>query len=180
MKKMVFILLGMGLLALEAPQGASARENKPPLKVLVETSKQKDGPTVKFTIVNESKTYQLYQGMSCSWQDCWTTDDKHAQLEGTAECGKNAPVTVILAPGEKYAEPTHPLALRGTPGKHKLRFGYVRHVSTFTSDQLEKLYHSKDQGTRFYAPFAAEHFKRATETFWSAPTVVEVLPPSLM
>jgi len=180
MKKMVFGWLGIGVLVLHAPLSASAGESKSPLKVLVEIGKQKDGATVKLTVVNDSKTYQLYQGMSCSWQDNWTTDDKHAQIEGTMDCNKNVSITVILAPGEKYAVPTHPLALRGTTGKHKLRFGYVRHVSTYTSAQLEQLYHSKNQGAEFYGPSAGQHFKKATETFWSAPTVVEVSPPSLL
>jgi len=180
MKQMILVLVGMGLLSLEAPPHAFAGESKPALKVLVELGTQKGGSTVKFTLVNDSSNYQLVQSMSCSWQDYWTTDDKHALLE-VSECGKNALFTVILAPGEKHVEQTHLLALRGTPGKHKLRFGYVRPISTFTNTELKKLYASQGRNGSFYDTSFFSHFKAgaARETFWSAPITVEVRSPSL-
>jgi len=168
------------LLCLQAHSRISAEGKKPALKVLVETSTQKDISMVKFTLVNDSSSYQLVQSMSCSWQDFWVTDDKHAQFGGM-NCDKNVLYTVILAPGEKHVEQAHPLALQGTPGKHKLRFGYVRPISTFTNAELKKLHESQGKNGSFYSSSFFSHFKAgaARETFWSAPVAVEVRLPSL-
>ena len=176
MNRLFPALLCLVFVCLQGSPRATAGEGSPPLKVVVETGTKKEGPTVKLTVVNESKTYQLIEVMSCSWEDSWQTDDKHAQLARADACFKNVLSRIILAPGEKYAQEAHPLRLQGTPGKHKLRFGYVRRVSTFTNTELKRIYHSRDKDFQLYGPSFDSHFKAGSgkETFWSAPVTAEV------
>lgn len=182
MKRTVIALLCIGLLCAAAPRSAFAAEKKPPLQVLVAMGTQKGGPTVTFTIVNSSKTYQLVQGYSCSWQVFWQTDDKSARIVGPGECFSNVRSTVILAPGQRYVGPTHPMQWQGTPGRHALRFGYIRPRSTFTSTELKKIYHSKEKNSMMYSRSFTSHFKARAgqETFWSAPITVEVSRPLIL
>lgn len=174
MKRIVCAMLGMGFLCFQAATPSTAGETKPPLKVTVVTGANQDGPTVLLTVTNTSDTYQIYQSISCSWQDYWQTDDKGAIVAGQSECGKNSSFTRILAPGEKYAERPSQLLFRGKPGRRTVRFGYSRHVSDFTSAELKQIYNSPEKLTYFSRTDVAKRFKPARETFWSAAITIDV------
>lgn len=180
MNRLVVMALCVGCLGVAAHPQAGAAEEKQALQILVETGTQKNSPTVKFTVVNRSKSYQLVQAMSCSWQDNWRTDNKNAQIENDSVCFKNVSWRIILAPGEKYVDPVHPLRLHGTPGKHNVRFGYVRVVTDFTSDQLKQIYQSKEKNSLLFSEAVSSHFTSRKETFWSAPITVEVPKPTVL
>ena len=124
---------------------------------MVEPCLSKAGPTVKLTVVNTSETYQIFQSISCSWQDFWRTDDRNALLIGQSECAKNSLCTVVLAPGEKHAEQTSLLLFYGKPGRRKIRFGYSRRPSDFTSAELKRIHDSNEKFTYFIP-----HFPRPT------------------
>ena len=180
MKKMLPASLCFGLLCLAADQGAYAGENKPSLKVTAEMGLSKDGPTVKLAVVNDSDTYQIFQSISCSWQEFWQTDDKDAIINGQGACAKNSLYTIVLAPHERHAEAPSLLLLRGKPGKRTLRFGYSRKPSDFSSDALRQIYNSKERLTYFSRISIASHFKPGRETFWSAPITVEATKQSIL
>ncbi len=95
MKRIVPALFWLGLFGLNAHSNARAEETRPPLKVTVEKGSRKDGLTVKLTVLNASKTYQLFQSISCSWQDFWQADSKDVLLRGQSECAKNSLYTIV-------------------------------------------------------------------------------------
>ena len=146
---------------------------------MVEPCLSKAGPTVKLTVVNTSETYQIFQSISCSWQDFWRTDDRNALLIGQSECAKNSLCTVVLAPGEKHAEQTSLLLFYGKPGRRKIRFGYSRRPSDFTSAELKRIHDSDEKFTYFSRTSLAPRFKPGKETFWSLPTAFEVTKQSI-
>ena len=178
--KTIFALFGLGFLGLQALPCAAAGESKPPLQVTVEVVTSKDGPMVTLTVKNVSDTYQIYQSISCSWQDFWQTDDKNTLLMGQQECGKNSPFTAVLAPGEKHIERKSPVMFRGKPGKHTVRFGYSRHVSDFTSAELKRVHDSDEKYSYFSGVVVASRFKPVKETFWSAPVTLTATKPSIL
>ncbi len=49
------------------------------------------------TLTNNSKDTLRYFSMSCSWQEFYSVDNKKLQIE-IAECDKNIPTILILAP----------------------------------------------------------------------------------
>jgi hypothetical protein len=177
MQRMFSVLLCIGLLVAEASLSASAGESKPPLQVTVEVSK--DGSTMKRTVANASNTYQIYESMTCSWEACWRTDDPNVRVMGPQACARNFRYFVLLAPGEKRVETTGSLLFRGKPGKRTIRFGYSRQISDFTSAELQRLYHSPEEGNYFSLASTRARFKPAKETFWSAPVTVSAPLSSL-
>lgn len=180
MKKIFFVLLCIAGISLAARQSASAGETKPALQVTVETSVQKDVPVVKLTVTNISNTYQIYQSISCSWQDFWQTNDKNARVVGQEDCAKNSLYTLILAPGEKHVERPNPVLFRGKTGKRTIRFGYARRSSDFTSDELKQIYNSPERLTYFSRTSISSRFKPGRDVFWSAPVNLTAPVSSLL
>jgi hypothetical protein len=162
------------LLAAACAPAAFAGEGKPPLKVTVEIGTPKDGPTVKLAVTNDSDTYQIFQSISCSWQDFWTTDDKDTIINGQGECAKNSLYTIVLAPHEKHTEASSLLVVRGSPGKRTVRFGSFRRPSDFTNAELKQIYQSPERLTYFSRTSVSARFKPGKETFWSSPVTIDV------
>jgi len=150
------------------------------LQVKVETSASKDGPIVKLTVVNASNTYQIYQSITCSWQDFWRTDSQDAIINGQNDCAKNMLYTTILAPGEKHVETSTLVLFRGKPGRRTIRFGYSRQRSDFTSEELKRIHDSNEKYTYFSRTDVTSRFKPEKETFWSPPIILEATKHSIM
>lgn len=89
MKRTFSACLCVGLACLTAHRSAAAGQNsRQPLKVTVEQSLQKGEISVKLTVVNASRTCQIFQSISCSWQDFWQTDNRNVLVLGQRSAAK--------------------------------------------------------------------------------------------
>jgi hypothetical protein len=179
MKNFAAVFFCLSIVASIGSVRASAEEKKPPLKVTAVRGVGKDGPTVILTVVNVSDTYQIYQSISCSWQQFWQTDVRNVIVVGQSECAKNSFFTLILAPGEKHVERSSLLLFRGNPGARKIRFGYSRRPSDFTGAELKRIASTNEKYTYFSRADIASRFKAGKETFWSAPLTIEFSKPAI-
>ncbi|MES2461458.1 MAG: hypothetical protein V4671_12820 [Armatimonadota bacterium] len=95
---------------------------------------------VQLTIHNNSKQYELFDQMYCSWEDNWRCDKSGIDLAPHA-CIKNTLQTIILPPGESFSHEPNWLLLRQIkPGRTTFRFGLVRRRTNYTSAEIERVY----------------------------------------
>jgi hypothetical protein len=80
---------------------------------------------VRVRLVNTTRSHLHVAIMSCSWPDQWQSSDAELTVNG-ADCGKNIPTALDLAPG---ASDVRTLTLSSSPGAtvgaHKLRLGFT-------------------------------------------------------
>ncbi|MES2462279.1 MAG: hypothetical protein V4671_16960 [Armatimonadota bacterium] len=95
---------------------------------------------VQLTICNNSKQYELFDQMYCTWEDNWRCDRSGIGL-APHSCTKNNLQTIILPPGESFSHKPHWLLLRQIkPGRSTIRFGLVRRRTNYTSEEIERVY----------------------------------------
>jgi uncharacterized membrane protein len=120
------LVIVSALPALLAGSAAHADPLQIELKPATLTWRQKQPVDVTLKVTNTSKAEVKLEVMSCSWEDHWRSSDRELTWSPWG-CDKNAPSSVVLAPGksrewklsmyatENAAVGAHPLAMTFTP-----------------------------------------------------------------
>jgi len=81
---------------------------------------------VQASVVNTTSARVTIETMSCSWPLEWRASGADLELVDRANCDKNVPQSIELAPGGRYSRTlTFEVAAAARPGPHALQVGYA-------------------------------------------------------